>query len=367
MKISALTPGKTKFLSLACLAISAGLLIAGLWPFQFRPANNVHWIDGQAGLRFDRYGIVYGQAPLFTPGGPLDFVKPFTIRLELLSHGEPSDYLPKILSVYDARGRELFILGQWKSALNLSILERQRAYYLEYQETEVGNFRKGAKQSILLSSGATGLTVYAEGKPVFTRPGFGFSLLSGNRDPAWLLLGNSPSGESPWRGDLLSLSFYAGALSPEEIATPGIDPLVHYLFSEGSGTVCRGGVDPRYDLFIPPVFRAPMKPVLAPPWKVQENDLSFWVDVAVNILGFIPFGFTLSAWRRKDGGRKRLPVMVLVVLAGAGISLLIELLQVYLPTRDSSLTDFMNNTLGTYIGAWLFRVWFRKDSRNSGG
>jgi hypothetical protein len=311
--------------------------------------------------------MVSGQSPLFTPGGPLDFAKPFTIRLELLPRDEPSDYLPRILSVYEAGGRELFILGQWKSALNLSILERQRAYYFEYQETEVGNLPKGAKRSILLSSGETGLTVYSEGKLVFTRPGFGFSLLPGNREPAWLLLGNSPSGESPWRGDLLSLSFYADAISPEEIATPGIDPLVRFLFSEGSGTVCRGGSDPRYDLFIPPVFRAPVKPVLMPPWKVQEYDLSFWVDVVVNILGFIPFGFTGSALLRGDGGRKRMPDTVLVVLAGAGISLLIELLQVYLPTRDSSLTDFMNNMLGAYFGAWLFRVWFRKGSRSSEG
>jgi hypothetical protein len=149
--------GKKRFLPLACLAISAGLLIAGLWPFQFRPVNNVHWIDGQAGLRFGRYGMVSGQSPLFTPGGPLDFAKPFTIRLELLPRDEPSDYLPRILSVYEAGGRELFILGQWKSALNLSILERQRAYYFEYQETEVGNLPKGAKRSILLSSGETGL------------------------------------------------------------------------------------------------------------------------------------------------------------------------------------------------------------------
>jgi len=362
-----IAPGKRWRLPLACLAISAGLLVAGLWPFRFWPANNAHWIDGQAGLRFDRYGIVYGKAPLFAPGGPLDLGKPFTIRLELLPRDEPSDYLPRILSVHEAGGRELFILGQWQSALNLSILERQGANSLEYQETGVGNFRKGVKRSIILSSGETGLTIYVEGKPVPIRSGYGFSFLPENRDPAWLLLGNSPTGESPWRGDLLSLSFYAGALSPEEIATPGIDPLVRYLLSEGSGDVARGGGDPRYDLFIPSVFRAPVKPVLVPPWKVQEYDLSFWVDVAVNILGFIPFGFALSAWLGKDGGRKRLPVAVLVVLAGAGISLLIELLQVYLPTRDSSLTDFMNNTLGAYLGAWLFRVWFRKDSRSSGG
>ena len=43
------------------------------------------------------------------------------------------------------------------------------------------------------------------------------------------------------------------------------------------------------------------------------------------------------------------------LLLGAGISLFIELLQVYLPTRDSSLTDVITNVLGTYIGARLFQ------------
>src|SRR5512135_2404052 len=126
---------KKKLLCIACITISAGLLIVGLWPFQFRPPNDVHWIDGQAGLRFDGYGIVYGQAALFTPGGSLDFAKPYTIRLEILPRDEPFEYLPRILSVYEAGGRELFILGQWKSALNVSILERQRGYKLQYQET----------------------------------------------------------------------------------------------------------------------------------------------------------------------------------------------------------------------------------------
>ena len=76
----------------------------------------------------------------------------------------------------------------------------------------------------------------------------------------------------------------------------------------------------------------------------------------VNILGFIPFGFAVYAWARKDGVRKDTSVMVIAILLGAGISLFIELLQVYLPTRDSSLTDVLNNILGTYIGARLFRT-----------
>jgi VanZ family protein len=171
-----------------------------------------------------------------------------------------------------------------------------------------------------------------------------------------MILGNSPSGESPWRGDLLSLSFYQEALSPGDIESRGKAPVLHYGFSEGTGADCRAGANPRYDLVIPSLFRAPKKGFFVPPWRVQKFDRSFWEDVFVNILGFIPFGFTVYAWARKNGARKDAMAMGTALLLGAGISLFIELLQIYLPTRDSSLTDVKNNVLGTYIGARLFRT-----------
>jgi VanZ family protein len=171
-----------------------------------------------------------------------------------------------------------------------------------------------------------------------------------------MILGNSPSGESPWRGDLISLSFYQEALSPRDIESRGITPVLHYGFSEGTGAVCRGGADPRYNLVIPSLFRAPKKGIIVPPWRVQKFDRLFWEDVSVNIFGFVPFGFAVYAWLRKNGARKDGTAMGIALLLGAGISLLIELLQVYLPTRDSSLTDFTNNVLGAYIGARLFQA-----------
>jgi VanZ family protein len=216
--------------------------------------------------------------------------------------------------------------------------------------------QKDVKRSIVVRSDTDGLTLFVDGTPVKTRPGVDFFLLSGRQEPGWMILGNSPSGENPWRGDLLSLSFYPIALSPREIESRVRTPVIHYDFSEGSGAACRGGADPRHNLSIPSVFRAPAKEVLVTPWRIQEYNRSFWKDVFVNILGFIPFGFAVYAWLRKDGVRKDTSVMVIAVLLGAGISLFIERLQVYLPTRASSLTDVLNNILGTYVGARLFRT-----------
>jgi len=44
------------------------------------------------------------------------------------------------------------------------------------------------------------------------------------------------------------------------------------------------------------------------------------------------------------------------VLLGALLSLTIEVLQYFLPMRDSDSLDFLVNTLGTMIGAWLYAL-----------
>ncbi len=311
-------------------------------------------MDGGPGLRFD-YGIVYGKEPIFTPGGAIDLSKPFTILMEVRAHAEPTEFVPRILSAYDANGCELFFVGQWRSGLVMRILEGERFFRLRYRETGAAGLQKDITRSIAVRSDGDSLTIFVDGTPVKTRPGVSFSLLTDKQRPAWMILGNSPSGEASWRGDLLSLSLFSKALSPGDIASGVTEPIVRYRFSEGSGTICRESVDPRYNLVMPPIFRAPVKGILVPPWKIQNYNRSFWNDMFVNILGFIPFGFAASGWIWKGEKRIRPAAIVRVILLGAGVSLLIELVQVYLPTRDSSLTDVINNTLGAIIGVWLFR------------
>ena len=95
------------------------------------------------------------------------------------------------------------------------------------------------------------------------------------------------------------------------------------------------------------------KHVLELPWGPTAIQMSDLDDVAINILGFLPFGFIVYRYRRlaKPDGRVR--NVVWAVCAGATLSLAIELTQVWLPNRTSSATDLFCNTLGTFLGVLL--------------
>lgn len=343
MTIDATNSRNSRFLTVICLSIVIGMFLVGLWPFNFFPRNNVRWLAEGNGLRFDRFGMAYVREPVFVPGGAIDLANPWTVCLEARPLDEPSDALPRLLSVYDIDGRELFLIAQWRSDLVIRTLEEDRDLRLRYRETGVGNFHRDTSRTFAIRCDNTGVAVHADGKSVPSRIRGPLPLLSKYRSPAYLVVGNSPTGGSPWRGDILALSFI------------GEKPVVLSPLPEGSGAMCRSGPGLVHDLVIPAVFRAPKKGILVPSWKVQELSRSFWSDAAVNVLGFIPLGFAVSVWLRRGNEEKRLSSMAVAILFGAAISFAIELLQAYLPTRDTSLTDLLANILGTSIGTLLVR------------
>ena len=91
-------------------------------------------------------------------------------------------------------------------------------------------------------------------------------------------------------------------------------------------------------------------PSLAPFLEGPSLDNGF--DILENIVGFVPLGFLFCACF--SAIRPGIRAAFIAVAAGITVSLIIETLQVYLPTRDSDLTDVITNALGTVIGALLF-------------
>jgi VanZ family protein len=76
-----------------------------------------------------------------------------------------------------------------------------------------------------------------------------------------------------------------------------------------------------------------------------------WFDVLSNAIAYVVLALLLSlAWLP---GARRTVAFVGVAAAGALLSLTLEAIQHYLPSRVPSLLDWLANSVGATIGAWL--------------
>ncbi len=99
----------------------------------------------------------------------------------------------------------------------------------------------------------------------------------------------------------------------------------------------------------------------------------YWTgfDVGINLVGYAPLGFLL-ALAALQRGRRALWATSLAVLGAGLLSLSMETLQSFLPSRVPSNVDLALNTLGAFLGAcgaWglaragLVKRWFAPDAR----
>lgn len=106
-------------------------------------------------------------------------------------------------------------------------------------------------------------------------------------------------------------------------------------------------------LIIPEWFQAPRPGILVPPWESFRLDGIDWNDILINIAGFLPFGFFYFLHRRAVRPGHRLRNVWRVLWVSGALSLSIELVQVFLPSRSSSATDVLCNVLGALLGLGL--------------
>ena len=122
-----------------------------------------------------------------------------------------------------------------------------------------------------------------------------------------------------------------------------------YLFNEGTGSIVRDKAVSGVNLYIPEKYIVMNQFFLEPLWTELTTSRNYWGAAIKNVVGFIPFGFCFYAYMATLRSIRR--PMIATIALGTAVSLTIEILQAFLPTRESGTTDIIYaNTCGTWIG-----------------
>jgi len=352
-------------LSWICALILVGIVIAGLWPFTFFPQNRVEWLQNENGIRFYGRGLVYGVEDGLGTYFPPQGGNSLTVELWLKPEREPDRNLPVFLTMYDRHNFEAVTIGQWRS--ELIIRSKNLNAPLQFKEFGLENaLSAGERRLLAIIFDGSRTTVFVDGKFKRQYPSNPLSTL--DKSAMRFVLGNSPNGRDSWAGDLFALALYYRSLSPDEVTRNyegwmrrglpeisvqgGLAGL--FLFAEKAGDVARDQIKPEEHFLIARYFQPLQKEILTPPWKDFQFKRSYLIDMTVNILGFIPFGFFFSVWFAKSFGLSTHRAILFTVFVSAVLSFSIELIQAWIPLRDSQVMDLLMNILGTAVGSLVF-------------
>jgi hypothetical protein len=345
-------------LVILCAANLCGVLIAGLSPFTSRPRNEVKWLENQSGLYFGEYASILSSAPLRWEGsadGPCSIE--FWMQPRVIADSNT-------MLAFDSPGAPVrFRLRQSLDDLALAwnpITQdhpKDRVFYVPHA------LHQDAPLFITLTSGREGVFVYLNGELASSSPVFHFT----RRDlTGQMVIGNSPWADDSWSGVLHGIGIYARELTAEQVRQNYADwttsgqpkafaeeqATAVFRFDKRTGTVIKNQVSGGIDLFIPDHYLVLHPPFLEAFWRPTDWGWSFWKDVLVNVGGFVPLGFFFCVYFSRSMPVKR--AILLTVVLGCGVSFFIETTQYYLPTRDSDSRDWLDNTLGTILGAMIY-------------
>jgi VanZ family protein len=330
----------------------AAILIAGLWPFSTQRHNQVKWLQTENGIHFGPDGIVSSTNSLADFLGGVATDAGFTMEILVRPQAQQVRTLQSIVAEDGPSKDPEFVLEQWGRLLLLRTFFG-RAGHLTYRKLGIDDALVGGQLvHIAVVSGKSGTTIFVNGAPRDTyRDPIAVNKLSGR-----LLLGNSSHLSTAWTGDLLTIGTFVGERSAADISRDSLAWLARnpsktgaialFEFNEKAGETAHDEVSQANSLQVPKNLRILHRTLLK--WDYKET-LSGFEDVAVNVIGFVPFGLFGTLVLRR---RLSLPTSVgAVILLGFACSLSIEFMQSYIPLRSSSSADVLMNSVGTAIGA----------------
>jgi len=346
-----------QYAGLACILILIGFGWAGLSPFDPSPNNGVSWVGSGGGLRLSRGSVLGPSAEIVDPMAGCSF--------EVWMRPGRGRRRSTVIEFFDERAANRLAIGQVDDRKLSLIQARPSSFVLK----RIDHIARPEQSTLLITVTSDGSQthVYVDGVLVRTLSDIQFLAADcANR----FVLGTGAGSDNVWRGELLGMAIFFEDLTPSQILTHyeeweahakdvsvgGPDPRASalYLFDDNSGSIVSDHSGMGRHLSIPPSFVLPKASFLGMlSWQeIRANGLD-WPDVGINVSGFLPFGFFLAAFLNP---RQR-PTLAAVtaIFVGLTVSLAIETLQFWLPTRSSSLIDVVTNVLGTGIGVLVYQ------------
>lgn len=347
-----------KIWTVICIIVLCTILTLGLWPFH-SPRNNVNWLPDRTGLLLGKPATVFGSNAV----SERNSAKELGASLEVWLQPESMWFSGTFLSLYCPKTLRAVSLRQSENDLEVQVEnhDQPRSRSRTLQLTEV--FRRKTPVFITLSSDGDAVHLYINGVLARTAPG---SWLSASDLAGRVIVGDSPWHTRTWRGQFFGLAFYEQALTADRVINhyqswvktgrPGTTDdrnIALYLFRERRGNVVHSETGSG-SLYFPDKYMVLDKVHMEPVWDEYEMSRNYWDAVLKNVVGFIPLGFCFYPYwtvaHRFSKGT------LTTIVLGAAVSLTIEFLQSYLPTRESGVTDLITNTAGTAIGILLYRM-----------
>jgi VanZ like family/Concanavalin A-like lectin/glucanases superfamily len=337
-----------------CLAVVCVVLTLGLWPFH-SPENDVSWLRDRSGLRFGKSSTVFSSHAFETKTVENESSGSVEIWLQPRRIWDSGTFL----AFYTTGNPHQFSLRQFNGGLELQAGIRNDPDAAKTAIVYLKNtFVRSGPVFLGITSGINGMSVYVDGVPAKAEP---HVQLSAKDLTGRLVLGDSPGQGDSWSGHLLGVAIYGRELTPTQVLRHyqtwgdrgrpeicgGERNLALYLFGERAGRIIHDSAGSGVNLYLPEKYTVLDQIFLEPFWKEFSMSRSYWAAVVKNVVGFIPFGFCFYACLC---GHRVKSAAIATVILGTATSLTIEVLQAYLPTRDSGMTDIFTNTLGTWIG-----------------
>lgn len=356
-------PRENRFWFYLLLVVMALVLIVmlyfGIRLKGFRPSNHAQWSDSGIGLAFEGPSQAYTER-FFTGSG-----SGIGLTIELAVHPR---YFSKsrigMLMMVHGVDRQLAIC-QWQSSLiimngdDYSNRRRTPKIYFKLDPN------RHEPNLITIVSNQTGTRLFLDGALKKSNKELVLRFPSGR---ARLVVANGMTCRNSWAGTIMGLAFYDHGLENDVIvrhfqmwrkernfsAFKLHGPRLLYAFDEGQGKRVYNKLGDGLDLIVPAWIKVLQIKAFSWPHWGYFGSLDGVKDMLVNFTGFIPFGFlSIAMLSRLEGFRVRRALLI-TLSASFLFSLGIEIVQMWIPSRYSSMLDLVLNVFGGGFGALLF-------------